>query len=194
MLEPRQCEVELWADRFRGAAQGLVHLGGGCRLGGLEWATSLDRATARGESTIVAAGVQAKWARPVFESVSAGWVLAASYQATAPRGVTGGSALIPVTWQAADTLMLHANVGRDFRRGGADTNRGGAAIQWSPMADWSFVAERYQESSAQFWRAAARYTIMPDVTIDLGRATQLRGGDGASQTWWTLGVNWALKR
>jgi hypothetical protein len=83
-------------------------------------------------------------------------------------------------------LLVHANVGRDFRRGNPDSSRAGVSVEWAPAADWSLVAERFRESNTNFWRVGARYLLSAGLSIDLSRAG---GMNGASLPWWTLGVN-----
>ena len=194
LMEPGQCQVEVWADRYRAASRGLAHVGPACRFGPFEWGVNLDRATASSETSSFAYGVQAKWARPVVESLTGGLVVAATWQGRAPRRFTGGSVIVPLTWQATDTLLLHANIGRDFRNGAADTSRAGVALEWSPLTDWSLIVERYRESDSSFWRAGTRYAINPNLSLDLSRASDIRSGGGRASSWWTLGVNWAFER
>jgi len=45
---------------------------------------------------------------------------------------------------------MRINLGRDFRRGGQDFSRGSAALEWTPLPAWSFLAERYQERDKNF--------------------------------------------
>ena len=194
LVDPGQCEVEVWADRYRAASRGLVHAGAACRWGAFEWGANLDRTTASGESSSFAYGVQAKWARPIADSLTGGVLVAATWQSTAPRKLVGGSVIVPLTWQATDTLLLHANLGRDFRNGAADTSRAGVALEWSPTAQWSFVLERFRENDGDFWRTGVRRVINPQLSVDLSRASDIRSGSAHASAWWTLGLNWAFPR
>ena len=194
LTDAGQCQVEVWADRYRAASRGLVHVGTAWRLGSVEWGANLDRSTASGESSIFAYGVQAKWARPITDSLSGGVLVAATWQGTAPRGFVGGSVIVPLTWQATDTLLLHANLGRDFRSGMADTGRAGVALEWSPTAEWSFVVERYRESDTNFWRTGVRHAINRNLSVELSRASDIRNGSGPASGWWTLGLGWTFER
>jgi hypothetical protein len=116
--------------------------------------------------------------------------LSTAWQDRAPRHV-GSTLVVPFTWQAADTLLVHLNAGRDFHRHEADSARAGAALEWAPRADWSFVAERFHEGRADYWRAGARWVLTPAVNVDLSRA---RGLGAAAPAWWTLGLTWAFDR
>ena len=108
LLEPGQCQVETWADRERGGARTLVHLGPACRVGPVELGLNLDRVRQTGEGAVVVAGPQLKWAVPLTASLSAGVALAAAWQdGSGPRFV-GSTVVVPITWQAADTLAVHA--------------------------------------------------------------------------------------
>ena len=194
LVEPGRCQLEVWADRYGAASRGVVHVGTACRLGAFELGANLDRSSASGESSSVAYGVQAKWVRSIADSLTGGVLVAATWQGTAPRSFVGASVILPLTWQATDTLQMHANLGRDFRNSAAHTNRAGVALEWSPSSEWSFIAERYQESKSNFWRTGARYTINANLSVDLTHASDIRRGDGAASAWWTLGVNWAFDR
>ena len=68
------------------------------------------------------------------------------------------------------------------------------ALEWSPLTDWSFVAERYQENRSNFWRTGARYAINPNLSVDLSRASDIRRVGAGASAWWTLGLNWAFDR
>jgi len=189
ILEPGQCQVESWADREAGGARSLQHVGPACRVGGVELGLNVDRVLLAGAG-ITSVGPQLKWATALDERFSAGLVLSTAWQDHAPRHV-GSTLVVPLTWQAADTLLVHLNAGRDFRRHEADSARAGAALEWAPRADWSFVAERFHESRADYWRAGARWLLAPAVNIDLSRA---RGLGAAAPAWWTLGLTWTFDR
>lgn len=86
---------------------------------------------------------------------------------------------------------LHANLGRDLVRGGADAARWGAAVEWAPLPAWSFVAERYHGDGGHLARLGARWVAGEHWSLDLSRAQRL-AGPGASG--WTLGLTWLLDR
>jgi hypothetical protein len=194
LVEPGQCQVEVWVDRFVAASRRLVHTGSACRFAAIEWGANLDRTTVSSEPTNFSYGVQAKWVRPIVDSVTGGVLVTATWQGNAPRRFASGTVIVPLTWQASDALLLHAHLGRDFPSGSADTNRAGVALEWSPVTDWSFVAERYHENKQNFWRAGARYAINPNLSLDVSRASDIRRADGTTPAWWSLGVNWVFDR
>lgn len=190
ILEPGQCQVETWADRDRGGGRTLVHLGPACRLGPVELGLNLDRTHQAGSDTAVTTGPQVKWATPIAESLSVGVVLLGAWRNTRPR-FAGSTVVLPLTWQPAEGLAVHANLGRDFRRQGPDFTRSGVALEWAATPQWSLVAERFRESEANFWRVGARYAVNEALSVDLSQA---RGLAGAAPAWWTVGLNWAFQR
>ena len=190
ILDPRQCQVETWADWETGGDRELLHLGPGCRVGPVELTLNIDRTRAPGAPSATVLGPQLKWARSIGERTSVGVVLSASWQDQGPDFV-GGVAVVPLTWRADDALLVHINVGRDFRRGEPNPARAGAALEWSPSTAWSFVAERFREGKENLWRAGGRWTIGPSLSIDLSRASGNRESLPAS---WTLGLTWVLER
>lgn len=191
MLEPGECQLETWADRDSHGVRSLVHLGPACRIGPVEAGLNLDGVYMTDTGTAAVVGPQIKWAYQLTESVGAGMVLGAGWQTQSPRFVAS-TLVFPVTWQASESVTFHVNVGRDFRRGDEpDTARAGAAVEWAPLAAWSFVAERFRESDVEHWRAGARYVLSKSASIDVSRAQGLHGGE---PTWWTVGLNWAFAR
>jgi hypothetical protein len=190
LLEPGQCQVEVWTDRADQHARSLLHAGTACRVGPVELGVNGERTRLGSVGAVVSAGPQVKWAQPLTPSLRVGAVLAATWQDTSPH-FAGSSLVFPVTWQAHDTLQLHVNLGRDFLHGAADLSRAGAALEWAPLPAWSFVAERFREGGGNFLRAGTRYAVNPNVSLDLSRA---RGLGGSAPAWWTLGVNYVFDR
>jgi len=190
LIEPGQCQVETWADREQGGARTLLHVGPACRVGPVELALNLDRTHLSGTGAVITAGPQLKWATPLGKSVSVGLVVFATGQEGAPNYL-GSAVVLPVTWQASETWLVHVNAGRDLRHHAGDDNRAGAAVEWMPSQVLSFVAERFRESRRNFTRAGARWTVDPALSIDLSRARSLHAGVPA---WWTLGFNWTFAR
>lgn len=188
ILEPGECQVEIWADRARAGARTLVHVGPACRVGALEVGLNLDRARIAGDAAVRSGGPQLKWAAPLTASLSVGAVAWTTWQDIEPR-LAGSSLVIPLTWQATERLAVHVNLGRDFRRRGPDMQRSGAALEWAALPQWSFVAERFRENEGNFRRFGARYEVSKVLSLDLSQA---RGLSGAAPAWWTLGVNWTF--
>src|SRR6185295_8564093 len=141
ILDPGQCLVETWGDHETGGATSLLHVGGACRVGGVEVGLNVDRVRfSEAAATIV--GPQVKWATALDKRLSIGLVLSTAWQSHSPRHL-GSTLVVPVTWQAGETVQVHLNAGRDFWRHEADSNRGGIAVEWAPLPAWSFVAERF---------------------------------------------------
>jgi hypothetical protein len=184
MLAPGHCQVEVWGDRERNGNRKLLHAGPACRAGPVELGFNLDHTSVRGVGNVTVAGPQMKWTRALNDSFSAGVVVAAGWQDNLPRFL-GTTVVFPVTWQAGTAVLLHANLGWDFRHRSSDTLRAGVSAEWTPLPAWSLVAERFRESDTNFWRAGVRYAVSPQVSIDLNRAGGL---NGASHPWWTVGL------
>ena len=193
LLEPGQCQLELWWDHESGGARSLLHAGPACRVGAVELGLNLDHVRLDGTGTTSIAGAQLKWARDVGNGWSAGVVLWLAGQDRAPHNL-GSTIVIPVTWQATETLLAHVNVGRDFRPGERDLNRAGIALEWTPLGNGSLngslIVERFREGGANFWRAGARWALTPMSSVDLSRA---RGLDSSAGAWWTLGLSWVFE-
>lgn len=190
LLEPGRCQLETWWDREDGGARSLLHAGPACRLGAVELGLHVDRVRADGTGSSSVAGAQLKWARAIGSEWSAGVVLALVAHDRAPRFL-GSSIVVPITLQASETVLAHVNVGRDFRHHAADAHRAGLALEWAPLSAWSFVAERFREGGANFWRAGTRWAITPQASLDLSRTRVL---DDGAVSWWTLGFTWVFDR
>lgn len=190
LLDPGQCQIETWLDHETGGARMLLHAGPACRVGAVELGLNLDRVRLDGSGTTTVAGAQLKWARAIGDGWSTGVVVALAGQDRSPRYL-GSGLVVPVTWQATEALLTHVNVGRDFRHGEPDTNRAGVALEWAALNTWSFVAERFREGGANFWRAGARWSLTPSTNVDLSRA---QGLNGSAPAWWTLGLTWVFDR
>ena len=193
LLDPGQCQVEIWFDRDPGDDRALQHVGPTCRVGAVELGLNLDRLRMTAEGRTTAVGPQLKWALPLNATASVGAVLSATWQGRQGSAArfAGTTVVVPITWQAADSLLVHLNVGHDFRRGSADETRAGAALEWAPLNDWSFVAERFREGGFNFWRVGTRWVVSPVVNVDLGQARELAG---SARPWWTLGMTWVFTR
>lgn len=190
LLEPGQCQVETWFDHELGGARQLLHVGPACRIGAVEFGLNFDRARLDGSRSETIGGAQIKWAREIGNGWSAGVVFGAAGQDRSPHYL-GSTLVVPVTWQVSETLFAYFNAGRDFRHGQADTSRAGLAVEWTPLSAWSFIAERFREGGANFWRAGARWQATPSINVDLGHA---RGLNSSTPAWWTLGLTWVFDR
>lgn len=186
MLDEGQCNLEVWAERETGGARTLLHGGPGCRVGPVELDLNIDREKFTGMDGATSFSPQVKWATSLNEQLAVGLVVGSRFNNQSPR-YAGSTLYIPVTWRAGDTLSLHANWGRDFQRIGPNQARGGLALEWAPVADWSFIAERFLQSGSSSARAGVRWAFKPGLSLDISRARTLGPG---GPSWTTVGVNW----
>ncbi len=185
MLEPGQCQVETWVEHELGGERSLLQVGPACRTGPIEIGVNLNRASAAGAGSTTGYGPQIKWAVALADDMHAGAVLSAAWRGRAANYVAS-TLIVPLTWKPVDTVLVHVNVGRDIRPNQTDSARAGAAIEWMPLPGWSFVAERFREDGANYWRAGARWAIAASLNVDLSHARGLAGAPSL----WTLGVTW----
>ncbi|MCE9657968.1 MAG: hypothetical protein K8R60_05370 [Burkholderiales bacterium] len=189
VLDPGACQLEVWIDRAAGGRGTLQHAGPGCRVGPVELSLNLDRFHAEGAGAVSAVGPQLKWVRELVPSLSAGISVSAAVRDHAPRFI-GSSVVLPLTWEAGESVRVHVNAGRDFVHDRANLARSGAAVEWQASPGWSLVAERFREVGLDFWRVGMRYAPVPGISIDLSRAEGL--GDAPGR--WALGLNFAFDR
>lgn len=182
ILDENQCEAEGWWSRTRGDGQSL-HAGAACRVGAVELGGAVDRAKPDGEPA-TQGGLQVKWASALTPSLNFGASLSAGWQANAHPSHQGTTAALLLTWVPAENLALHANLGKDFLRGGDRANRSGAAIEWTAAAGWTLVAERYVQERLHFVRAGVRWAFSQDWSVDASHAHRLGGTSGSN---WTVG-------
>ena len=193
ILDEGQCQLSAWSERERQGARTLYHLEPGCRVGPVELSLGLEHQSENHIGRTRNASPQLKWALPLHDRLSVGVVAQAHWQSEPLTSLhaAGSTLLVPLTWHASDSVKLHLNLGRDFMRHAPDTTRAGAALEWTPTAQWSFVAERFRESTFNHWRLGVRWMVTPDLSIDLSQA---RGDHGSVPAWGTLGVTWAFDR
>lgn len=177
-----ECGAESWFTHS--SEERVLHAGLNCRLGPFEVGGAADHS--RGDGSATHWNLEAKWARDVTETFALGFDLQPGWQARArPRyDATLFAAL--ATWTPRLDLAVHANLGRDFVRGGADLPRGGLAVEWSPATHWWLVAERYLEQRTHFARAGLRWEAGHGWSLDFSRAQRVAGPAPSN---WTLGVN-----
>jgi hypothetical protein len=155
----------------------------------VELGLNVDRFHADGSDTVTAGILQLKWARELLPGLSAGIVLAAGVRDHEPNFI-GTSVVLPLSWQASESLHVHLNAGRDFLQRTANSSRSGAAIEWDASASWSLLAERFREVGLDFWRAGIRYSPRPEFSVDLSRAEGMAGAPDR----WALGLSFAFSR
>lgn len=188
ILDEGDCKVEGWFTR--GGGERLLHAGAGCRVGPIELSAGAEYARSDGSSA-TGYGLAAKWATELATGVSVGVLLAPGWQARVRPRYQGSTVLAIATWTPREELALHLNIGRDFVHGGDDESRYGVAAEWTPLAAWSFVAERFRAEQTHFLRAGARWGFREGWSVDLSRAQRL-AGPGPSN--WTLGATWEFGR
>jgi hypothetical protein len=183
------CAQETWFSRA-GGGERLLHAGVNCRVGPFELGGAGEHLRGVDESA-TAWNLEVKWAREIAGGVSVGLDLQPTWLAHRSPRFAGTRVSALATWKAAETLSLHFNAGRSFVRGDRDLPNGGIAAEWSPVARWSFVAERYLENETHFVRAGARWAAGRRWTVDLSYAKHL---SGPVPSFWTLGLNIDLGR
>ena len=159
-------------SREHGGGSALFHTGPGCRVGAVELGLSLDSSHSTTSGTMVMPGAQLKWARQMTDTVGVGLLLSTLLEDRSVR-IAGNSLVVPVTWQPAAALLVHLNLGRDFRRGVSDVAHAGNALEWAPGPAWSFIAERYRENAVSYWRVGGRYALNSEAHLDFSRAVGL---------------------
>jgi hypothetical protein len=185
LLDSGQWEQETWYARSAGGAE-QMHAGFNFRVGPVE----LDGAgehTRGGDPSTTTWNLEMKWARPVTERLSVGVDLQPAWttQPQSRYSVTRFYAI--TTWQIVDTLHLHLNAGRDWYVGNRDFDRGGASLEWAPVAHWIFIGERYLDTGTHFFRAGGRWSPSPHWTWDLSYAKRIAG---PSPSTWTFGLSY----
>lgn len=190
LLDVGKCKLEGWAERETGGTRSLQHLGAGCRLGPVELGLNIDSEKQAISDLATSFGPQIKWAFPLSETLSMGAAASVKFNSQSPRYVSS-TLVFPFSWRATDALSVHLNWGRNFLRGGLGQPRGGVSLEWAPVGDWSLVAERFREASNNASRLGARYTLTPDIKLDISHA---RGLKAEGVNWWTVGLIWELDR
>ncbi|NCT83958.1 MAG: hypothetical protein GXC94_12475 [Comamonadaceae bacterium] len=184
ILEPGQCHLEAWAEAAGGHR--LQHLGPACHVLGVEAGLSLEHDAVG----VQGAGLHLKWARALQPGLDVGLVWAAGWQSGETR-FAGQTLLLPLSWVPHDDLVLHLNLGREFRPHGADVGRYGAALEWRVAPRWQALAEGWRDARGPQRRLGLRYAAGERVSVDLSRAQAQAASRSA---WWTLGLNWAVGR
>lgn len=191
LLDEGQCSLEAWGERENGGGRTLAHVGPSCRVGLVELGLNIDREKFSGQPHTTLVSPQIKWAVGLTEAVSVGVVGSVGYITTPSTQRTGSTLVVPLTWRATPTLTAHANWGRDFVRSQPNMPRGGVALEWAPLENWSFVAERFLQTDVHSARLGARWAVAPGLTLDISRARAFGSGQASTVT---VGVNWEFER
>lgn len=186
ILEPGQWEQETWSSRA-GDGANLLHAGLNFRVGPVELDGALERARSGGDPSATTWNLEMKWAHPLTEHVGIGLDVQ-------PAGLLRPDSRYAVTrfygivsWQVHDALLLNANAGHDWVRGGADLPRGGVSAEWTPVKVLTLIAERYLDTTTHSVRAGARWSPTPRWTWDVSRAKRL---SGPAPSTWTIGLDY----
>lgn len=183
LLATGQCEAEAWFSHARGAGH-LLHAGGSCRVGPVQLGGASEHVRSSGFPSETAWGLEAKWAQALGERFAVGALLQPAWQAHVRPRYQGVALIGLATWTPREDLAVHLNLGRDFVHGDRDRNRGGIALEWSPVARWTLLAERYLEQDTHLARAGVRWQAGESWSVDFSRAQRI-SGPGPST--WTLG-------
>ncbi|RQP21516.1 hypothetical protein [Piscinibacter terrae] len=186
ILDPGQCQLELWSEHS--PMHRLAHVGPGCRWGPVEAGVSADRSSDDSEPSRTLWSPQVKWATTLSSQLAAGAVWTLSWQSPSPRR-TSQSILLPVTWQPQPSLALHLNLGRDFPRNAYRVVRRGTAIEWQALPQWQALAEWFDDGQQGNRRLGLRHAWNTQVSLDISRAEST---GQPRRPWWTLGVNWTF--
>jgi hypothetical protein len=183
ILDEQRCEAEGWWGHAR-AGERVWHAGAACRVGPLELGIAAERTREAGDSAM-AWGLQAKWAGEIAPGLSVGFAVAPGWQAHARPRYQGFTVAGLLTWIPAEPFAVHLNLGRDVAYRGDDASRSGVALEWTPRAGWTVLAERYVEDRSHFLRGGLRRAWGDGWSVDASRAHRLRGSGASS---WTVGL------
>lgn len=187
ILGPRECGQENWFSRGKAGAQ-LLHAGLNCGVGPVELAAAYERFREPGEDKVTRWNLEAKWAHALSDSLAIGADVMPYWQSPGSR-YAGTQVYGVVTWKASERLAVHADFGRDLKRGEAGQRIAGVALEYMHDKKRSFVLERYEEQRTQYVRIGPRWTIVDAVTLDLSRAQRLAG---PAPSLWTVGLTFEL--
>ena len=187
ILDAGMCQIETWGERADHAGS-LLHAGAACRVGAVELGLNADRIDPRDGGPITPIGPQIKWAVGVDDRLSVGLVALAAWQGSTPR-YAGATLYAPLTWRAAEVLLLNVNIGWDWVRGVPSRGRAGISLEWQASAEWTVIVERYGQYGAEVARAGLRWQPSDVLAVDLSRARGLGSRSGGS---WTLGATWTF--
>jgi hypothetical protein len=188
VLDAGTCQIETWWERTDHAGS-LLHGGPACRIGPVELGLNADRIQPGDRAPQTLVGPQIKWATAIDDRVSIGLVALVAWQGSAPR-YAGATVYAPLTLRAADAVLLHVNVGRDWLRDTRSRGRAGVSLEWQAAPEWTIVGERFHQYGSDFARLGVRWQQSPLLGFDLSRA---RGVGATSAGIWTLGATWTFE-
>lgn len=194
------CQVEAWAERSRGAADGAFVLAPACGLRtGLELGADHTRFQA-GQGVRSAAGLALKWVPgaaaldTALGPLALGLKASLGYVEPAGQGWRRSAAglLAVATLKPADSLALHANLG--LQRSAVDgrsTSQLRLAVAWTPHPAALLFAEtqaneRPAAEGAAITTLGGRWWLLPE-RLGLDLTASREAGTGAAPRW-TLGL------
>lgn len=196
------CQVEAWAERSRGAADGVFVVAPACglldglELGGDHSWSQAGQGPARA-ATLGLKWVPAAWASDTgFGPLALGLKADLGYEQPAGQGWrrSGAGLLGLATLKPSDSLALHVNVGPlHSADSGRPTTHLRLALAWVPQAAVLLFAEtqandRPATSGNTFNTLGGRWWLLADVLgLDLTASREAGAGTG---TRWSLGLGW----
>lgn len=189
MLERGECHVESWYEFLRGG-DGLLQIGPGCNIGGVEWTFSYERARFDDGSSLNAYTPEAKYAHALDDNWAVAGAIGATYAAANSRWQTMELRL-PVTYFLGDIAAIHATAAHFFERGGDNVWFWGVASDITLPADFELLLETFREDNEWFGRVGLRYFLPVEGLIaDISHAASERS-EGEHIT--TLGLTWEFE-
>ncbi len=167
MLDPGQCQYELWNARSNGETRNFLHFGPSCRIGPVELGATYDRySDPTGRFDLF--GPQLKW---MFLGDSQSFV-----SATLSAGVSGNSwsshkwakqVVVPVSFLVRRDFLIHTNLGYDWAISTNEkTRRYGVQGEWALNERYTLIAERIRAFESWNTRVGVRYSITPLISVD----------------------------
>jgi hypothetical protein len=169
LLVPGRCQYEAWWVRAPAVNLNVWHLGPGCRVGPIELALNIDRASTSTDRRD-ALGPQIKWATdPLLGNVSVGLVASAALSAT--RGGKPSLTLYaPLTWNISEAMALNVNFGLDRNADAGRARRQGVSGEWALNEHVTLLAERAEFGGEWVSRLGARFALSETLSIDASAA------------------------
>ncbi len=169
MLDPGQCQYEVWYGRAGPQPVNALHFGPACRVGPLELGFNADRYTLGGQHANTL-GPQIKWTwfGQAPDAQFSGAVSANVTWDRTNRGKPGRQLVFPFTWKALDSLQIHANLGADWSPvTGSRTGRTGLGTEWALTEQLSLLGERNRAGGLWTSRVGARFSFTPLISLDV---------------------------
>ncbi len=153
--------------------------------------TSFELEATRGEGT-QGLSLGAKRLFNSFAHDDWAWGLAVEVGAAKARGgrwKAGGVELaLPLSWQVAKPLLLHATLGVEKARGEEAERVAAVAAEWSPLARVTLFAEAGREGEATLAHGGVRWWIRRE-RLALDVSALRRSEDGRVERAWRIGVS-----